>query len=1042
MSHIPHRPSTPVRRPSSASLNGIGRPESPRRPLDPLPNKDSLERKLMENIQIHHLADPQSPPGINSNTLPPRPPTAPISPRSPDTKVIREAVLHWLDTKGVQHVQQWCEEKCEPLCQNFMQNWLNTNGETMFKVLAQQYLTNLNSGTPQASYQDKLNVITQAQNKTGLFSDGSESGMDGDSSPINGNISPVFASQPNNGANVPPTSGAGTNASSRASLVGLSASRKDAYTRSSMNRTSIGLPSASGQSLLTSNSLLNRDSTGAFVGVSEDGVDAQISPGTILRQKHLSLTNRTGSMSGLVLQLNNEAMLSKGPIAQAIQTSTVTPGPGEIVHPSALQQAEQANATSPQPPAVRSTLIKSRGAGKSNMSGPDLLLVEDVRVSQKIAHAALTRAHFKVEVASDGESAVDKWKTHAGTLRIVLMDIHLPGISGIEATERIRKLERESSSAPVMIFGLTGNVDEDGLRSYEKAGMNGCILKGKLLADAVKQAVDDYSRDPDTFVNLCDKIGDPTDSHSSKTISSTTASSHSTPAGITITSSLANTPAPPTSNAPTLIINTNTFAPSSDSSSDSSKPSLEIDQGLNKRASLTGSKASASAGNRGPDVLLVEDVRVSQRIASQALTRAGFKVDVASDGESAVDKWKTHSQSLKIILMDINLPGISGMEATEQIRKEALKQGLAPIIIFGLTGNVEEENLKAYEQSGMNGCILKGKLLGDAVKQAIEAYSANPKQFVTLADQNASKSLSGTAAETSSPIAPPEPLVVNNALLDASIPSRINSASYSASLVTTSEDENSSGDSGSGSSSPILRLKEKDRLSYRAMSPPSNPALGGLEDDVSPEEQRISFIQHKIKEEESVFGTPRAAQPRQLLNSKFQGRGVIKPGIGLPSATGGSSSSLGLSSESGKSLNGPDLLLVEDVRVSQKIASQTLTRAHYKVEVASDGEEAVEKYKKMSGSLRIILMDINLPGISGIEATERIRKIEPVVGGDHKLYIFGLTGNVDEDSLKSYQKAGMNGCILKGNLLADAVKSAMDQVERNPEGFVNLLATH
>ena len=82
-----------------------------------------------------------------------------------------------------------------------------------------------------------------------------------------------------------------------------------------------------------------------------------------------------------------------------------------------------------------------------------MLLVEDVRVSQKLAQAALTRAHYKVEVASDGESAIEKYRQHAQSLRIILMDVGLPGISGTEAAERIRRMQQELGTDPVLIYG-------------------------------------------------------------------------------------------------------------------------------------------------------------------------------------------------------------------------------------------------------------------------------------------------------------------------------------------------------------------------------------------------------------------------------------------------------------------------------------------------------------------------------------------------------------------------------------------------------------
>lgn len=142
-------------------------------------------------------------------------------------------------------------------------------------------------------------------------------------------------------------------------------------------------------------------------------------------------------------------------------------------------------------------------------------------MSQRIAAQALTRAHYKVEVASDGETAVDLFISLQSSLRVILMDINLPGISGIDATERIRQWERDHDiKSPVMIFGLTGNVDGENLRAYEavgpfccvlcythrffliQAGMNGCIMKGNLLAESVRKAVEALTRSPDTFIDL------------------------------------------------------------------------------------------------------------------------------------------------------------------------------------------------------------------------------------------------------------------------------------------------------------------------------------------------------------------------------------------------------------------------------------------------------------------------------------------------------------------------------------------------------------
>jgi CheY-like chemotaxis protein len=166
-----------------------------------------------------------------------------------------------------------------------------------------------------------------------------------------------------------------------------------------------------------------------------------------------------------------------------------------------------------------------------------VLLVEDVRVAQRIAARALQTAHYRVDVASSGEAAVERFRAHRRTLKLVLMDINLPGIDGIAATEQIRRIETDAQeaeetaarpqqqeqtqeqqqqqhqqpqqtppsllfSSPVLVLGLTGNVDESNLRLYEQAGMNGCIVKGRQLGDAVRQAVRMWHERPGTFINL------------------------------------------------------------------------------------------------------------------------------------------------------------------------------------------------------------------------------------------------------------------------------------------------------------------------------------------------------------------------------------------------------------------------------------------------------------------------------------------------------------------------------------------------------------
>ncbi|ORT99854.1 hypothetical protein D081_1435 [Anaerovibrio sp. JC8] len=112
-----------------------------------------------------------------------------------------------------------------------------------------------------------------------------------------------------------------------------------------------------------------------------------------------------------------------------------------------------------------------------DFTGKSLLLVEDNIINQEIATALLEGANFKVEVAVNGEEAVEKMKAaKAGQYDGILMDIQMPVMDGYEATKEIRELDNEYCKK-VPIIAMTANVfAEDKLKAMN-VGMNGHISK-------------------------------------------------------------------------------------------------------------------------------------------------------------------------------------------------------------------------------------------------------------------------------------------------------------------------------------------------------------------------------------------------------------------------------------------------------------------------------------------------------------------------------------------------------------------------------------
>jgi CheY-like chemotaxis protein len=114
-----------------------------------------------------------------------------------------------------------------------------------------------------------------------------------------------------------------------------------------------------------------------------------------------------------------------------------------------------------------------------------VLLVEDNPVNRKLAVLIVKQAGCDVETASDGVDALEKLKTLESDL--VLMDIQMPNMDGLEATRKIRELENSpmkqdyvglrDRDAPITIIGLTAHARKEDEEESYAAGMDGFLTK-------------------------------------------------------------------------------------------------------------------------------------------------------------------------------------------------------------------------------------------------------------------------------------------------------------------------------------------------------------------------------------------------------------------------------------------------------------------------------------------------------------------------------------------------------------------------------------
>jgi CheY-like chemotaxis protein len=100
-------------------------------------------------------------------------------------------------------------------------------------------------------------------------------------------------------------------------------------------------------------------------------------------------------------------------------------------------------------------------------------------------------------------------------------------------------------------------------------------------------------------------------------------------------------------------------------------------------------------------ILLAEDNAVNQKVALRLLEQMGYRADVASNGIEAIES--IERQKYDVILMDVQMPEMDGLEATRQIRKKEIRQ---PFIV-AMTANAMQGDREMCLEAGMNFYVAK-----------------------------------------------------------------------------------------------------------------------------------------------------------------------------------------------------------------------------------------------------------------------------------------------------------------------------------------------
>ncbi len=130
---------------------------------------------------------------------------------------------------------------------------------------------------------------------------------------------------------------------------------------------------------------------------------------------------------------------------------------------------------------------------------------------------------------------------------------------------------------------------------------------------------------------------------------------------------------------------------------------------------------------------------------------------------------------------------------------------------------------------------------------------------------------------------------------------------------------------------------------------------------------------------------------------------VVGPAIRQPAAPAAAAST--------PAVRRPRILLAEDNIVNQKVASRVLEKEGFVVDVAADGRQAVEAWRR--GTYDLILMDCQMPHLDGYEATREIRREEREVRSVRRIPIIALTAHAMKGAADDCRRAGMDDYLTK-----------------------------
>jgi CheY-like chemotaxis protein len=133
----------------------------------------------------------------------------------------------------------------------------------------------------------------------------------------------------------------------------------------------------------------------------------------------------------------------------------------------------------------------SESAAPASAKGLSILVAEDNEINALLMRALLTKLGHRPTIAGNGEAAVESWaaaRAAGQPYDLVLMDVQMPQMDGLEAARRIRVAESGDDEKRARILALTANAYPEDREAALAAGMDGFLVK-PLDAERLREAI-------------------------------------------------------------------------------------------------------------------------------------------------------------------------------------------------------------------------------------------------------------------------------------------------------------------------------------------------------------------------------------------------------------------------------------------------------------------------------------------------------------------------------------------------------------------------